>query len=270
VAPVNFDGGGQNPQVEQIECWEGVLAEFDQRDVSGVNSRQHLELQSLQINQISGEIRGDGPGKIDSVHKAKGAGAFMAVPGGGATAPAAPRLMNEEVKLRHLHIDFVRGVGGNLHSKTVKVIGNVEAVYGPIDSWDQRLTMSPGGDPGPDTIWITCDELGVTESPMARINGANARQVELNAVGNVVIEGQDKQRKMFNATGGRATFDQSKGLFILEGSDTAPATIIQQDYLGAPMSPQSAHRLEYNQNSGVINVQGLHRGSFNQTPGSNK
>lgn len=266
VAPVNFDGGGQNPQIEQIECWEGVLAEFDQRDVSGVNSRQHLEVQSLQINQITGEIRGDGPGKIDSVHKAKGAGAFMAVPGGAATAPAAPRLMNEEVELRHLHVDFVRGVGGNLHSKTVKVIGNVEAVYGPIESWDQRLTMTPGGDPGPDTIWITCDELGVTESPMARINGANARQVELDAIGNVVIEGQDKARKMFNATGGSARFDQSKGLFILEGSDTAPATITQQDYLGAPMSPQSAHRLEYNQNSGVINVQGLHRGSFNQAP----
>lgn len=270
VAPVNFDGGGQNPQIEQIECWEGVLAEFDQRDVSGVNSRQHLEVQSLQINQISGEIRGDGPGKIDSVHKAKGAGAFMAVPGGAATAPAAPRLMNEEVELRHLHVDFVRGVGGNLHSKTVKVIGNVEAVYGPIESWEQRLTMSPGGDPGPDTVWITCDELSVTESPMARINGANARQVELNAHGNVVIEGQDKARKMFNATGGRATFDQSKGLFILEGSETAPATITQQDYLGAPMSPQSAKRLEYNQNTGVINVQGLHQGSFNQTPASNK
>jgi hypothetical protein len=270
VAPVSFDGGGQNPQIEQIECWEGVLAEFDQRDVSGVNSRQHLEVQSLQINQITGEIRGDGQGEIDSVHKAKGAGAFMAVPGGAATAPAAPRLMNEEVELRHLHVDFVRGVGGNLHSKTVKVIGNVEAVYGPIESWEQRLTMSPGGDPGPDTIWITCDELGVTESPMARINGANARQVELDAIGNVVIEGQDKARKMFNATGGSARFDQSKGLFILEGSDTAPATITQQDYLGAPMSPQSAHRLEYNQNSGVINVQGLHRGSFNQAPGSNK
>ncbi|QDT76283.1 hypothetical protein [Lacipirellula limnantheis] len=265
VAPVSFDGGGQNPQVELLQCEQGVVAEFEQRDVSGVQSRQHLELQSLQVNQITGEIRGDGPGKIDSVHLAKGAGAFMAPPGGAAAAPAAPRLMNEEVKLRHLHVDFVRGVGGNLHTKTVNVIGNVEAVYGPVESWEQRLAMSPGGDPGPDTIWITCDQLGVTESPMARVDGANARQVELNAVGNVVIEGQDKQQKMFNATGGRATFDQSKGLFILEGSDTGPATITQQDYLGAPMSPQSAQRMQFNQNTGIVEIQGLHRGSFNQS-----
>jgi hypothetical protein len=274
VEPVKFDGGGPNPQVEQLQCWDGVVAEFDQRDVTGVTSRQHLELQSLQINQSTGEIRGDGPGTIDSVHLSKGAGDFLAAPGGGPAAPAAPRLMNEPEKLRHLHIDFVRGVGGNLHTKTVNVIGNVEAVYGPVANWEQRLAMSPGGDPGPDTIWITCDDLGVTESPMARINGATARQVELKARGNVVIEGQDKviegqdkQGKMFNATGGEASFDQSKGLFILEGTTTVPATIIQQDRLGAPMSPQSAQRMSYNQNTGIIEVQGLHRASVNQAPG---
>jgi hypothetical protein len=265
VAPVNFDNGGPPPQLEQVECWEGVLAEFDQRDVTGVTSRQHVEVQSLQVNQVTGEIKGDGPGQIDSIHLAKGAGGLMGVPGG-AAAPAAPRLMNEEVKLRHLHVDFVRGVSGNLHAKTVTVSGNVEAVYGPVDSWEERLTMSPGGDPGPDTIWITCDELGVTESPMAMVNGAAARQVELRAAGNVVIEGQDKQRKLFNATGAQATFDQSKGQFILEGSASRPATITRQEYLGAPLSPQSAQRMTYNQNTGFIEVQGLHRGSMNQTP----
>ena len=268
--PIDFSGGSQNPQIEQIECWEGVLSEFDQRDVTGVSSHQRLEMQSLQVNQLTGEIRGDGPGKIDSIHPAKGAGAFLAVPGGEPTAPAAPRLMNEEVKLRHLHIDFVRGVGGNLHSKTVEVIGNVAAVYGPVGSWEQRLTIAPGGDPPPDTVWITCDKLGVTESPMARIKGVNARQVELKAEGRVVIEGQDKTGQMFDATGGEATFDQSKGLFTLEGSTTAPATITQRNSLGAPMSPQSAQRMQFNQNTGVVEIQGLYRGSFNQVPGSGK
>ena len=267
VDPVNFDGGGPNPQVEQLQCWEGVLAEFDQRDVTGVTSRQRVQLQSLLVNQTTGEIRGDGPGTIDSVHLSQGAGNLLAPPGGGATAPAAPRLMNQAVELRHLHIDFVRGVGGNLHSKSVNVIGNVEAVYGPVANWEERLAMSPGGDPGPDCIWITCDELGVTESPMARLNGANSRQVELKARGRVRIEGQDKQGKMFNATGGEASFDQGKGLFILEGTDAIPATVIQQDRLGAPMSPQSAKRIKYNQSTGIVEVEGLHRASVNQAPG---
>lgn len=261
VRPIDFGGGnsGPRPQLEQIECWEGVLAEFDQRDVTGVTSRQRMQLQAMQVNQLSGEIRGNGPGTIDSIHLAKGASGLMG--GGGAGAPAAPRLMNEEVKLRHLHIDFVRGVGGNLNSKNVKVIGNVEAVYGPVDSWDQRLSMSPGGDPGADTVWITCDELGVTESPTARLTPDAGRQVELNALGNVVLEGQDKQGKLYNATGGRATFDQSKGLFILEGDQNRPATIEQQAYAGAPKSPQSAQRISFNQNTGIVEAQGLHHAS---------
>ncbi|BBO36497.1 hypothetical protein [Lacipirellula parvula] len=262
VQPIDFGGGnnGQRPQLEQIECWEGVLAEFDQRDVTGITSRQRMQLQAMQVNQLTGEIRGNGPGTIDSIHLAKGASGLMG--GSGAGAPAAPRLMNEEVKLRHLHIDFVRGVGGNmLASKTVKVIGNVEAVYGPVDSWDQRLSMSPGGDPGADTVWITCDELGVTESPIARITPDAARQVELNALGNVVLEGQDKQGKLYNATGGKAMYDQSKGQFILEGDQNRPATVETQAYAGAPKSPQSAQRISFNQNTGIVEAQGLHHAS---------
>lgn len=266
--PIGFEGGVQNPQLAQIECWEGVEAEFEQRDVTGVTSRQRLEMKSLAANQISGEIRGAGPGKIDSVHLAKGAGSFMSLPGADST-PAAPRLMNEneEVELRHLHIDFVRGVTGNLHTPTVNVEGNVEAVYGPVANWEQRLAMSPGGDPEPDMVWITSDKLGVTESPTSHLKTPGARQVELKAEGNVVIEGQDKQRSMFNATGHLATFDQSKGLFILEGNAVAPATITQQKNLAAPASPQSAHRISYNQTSGIVEIQGLHSGRIIQPSG---
>ena len=51
-------------------------------------------------------------------------------------------------KLRHLSIDFVRGVDGNVHTPEVSVYGDVRTVYGPIDAWDQRLEMTAGGRPG--------------------------------------------------------------------------------------------------------------------------
>jgi hypothetical protein len=264
TADVRFDGAGgqQQPQLEQLECHDGAVAEFDQRDVSGVTSRQRVELQSLSVNQVTGAIKGEGPGQIDSVHLSKSPAALLALPAGGGAL--APGLMQANPELRHLHIDFVRGVSGDLRTRTVKVHGNVQAVYGPVVNWDERLAMSPGGVPRPNEVWITCGTLGVTESPMAQLTNAGTRQVELLAEERVVIEGQDPQKGSFTANGHRAKFDQSKGLFILEGDGITPATIEQQQFPGAPSSPQSAQRMEFNQITGRVRIDGLHKGQFNQ------
>jgi hypothetical protein len=264
TADVRFDGAGgqQQPQLEQLECHDGAAAEFDQRDISGVTSRQHIELQSLSVNQLTGAIAGDGPGQIDSVHLSKSPAALLALPANGG-APA-PGLIQANPELRHLHLDFVRGVSGNLRTRTVNVHGNVQAVYGPIANWDERLAMSPGGVPRPNEVWITCGTLGVTESPVAQLANARTRQVELMAEERVVIEGQDPQKGSFTANGHRAKFDQSKGLFILEGDGITPATIEQQEFPGVPSSPQSAQRIEFNQITGHVRIEGWHKGQFNQ------
>ena len=267
-APVLFGGEGEpgrprpQPQVEQLECWEGAVAEFDQMDEAGVSSRQRLEARSLSVNKRTGVIGGQGPGFIDSVHNSRG-GQDWAVPGqAAATEPAATP--GDEVELRHLHVDFVRGVGGNLNKKTVNVFGDVRAVYGPVAAWDERLAMSPGGSPGPKTVWITCEELSVTESPMARLNAPGARQVELEAREHVVIEGQNARRGAFNATGHIVKYDQTKGTFMLEWDGRTPATIAHQEYPGAPSSPQSARQWSYNLKTGEAKIHGLQHSQINQ------
>ncbi|RIK71835.1 MAG: hypothetical protein DCC67_20095, partial [Planctomycetota bacterium] len=261
--PISFDGAGgsQRPQLEQIECWEGAVAEFQQQDISGVISHQHVEVQSLAVNQVTGAISGEGVGLIDSVHLAQGAGQLLALPQGG--GPQPPELVQSSQELRHLHIDFVRGVSGNLHAKSVKVHGDVRTVYGPVSDWTDRLSMTPDGDPGPDEVWITCDTLGVTESPLPRLNNQPTRQVELLAEGKVTIEGQVPKQGAFTAYGQRAKYDQAKGNFILEGDGSVPATIEQQPYPGAPRSPQSAQRMLFNHRTGHIKIERLQQGQFN-------
>lgn len=263
TADVRFDGaaGGGPPQLEQLECWEGAVAEFEQRDVSGVSSRQHLEVQSLTANQLTGALDGAGPGVIDSVHLATSTGALLALPG--ADAPAPP-LVQAQPELRHLHIDFVRGIDGNLRTMSVRVHGDVQAVYGPIANWEQRLTMSPGGTPAAGEVWITADTLGVTEDPAAKLAAAPTRQFELEAMHRVTLEGQDPARGAFAAYGHRATYNQAKGLFILEGDGVTPATIEQQQFTGAPSSPQSAQRMIFNQRTGAVRVEGFQHGQFKQ------
>ncbi|MCC6492651.1 MAG: hypothetical protein IT424_06495 [Pirellulales bacterium] len=254
-------GNGQ-PQLEQIECWEGAVAQFEQRDLSGVSSRQFAEVQSLVINQISGAITGSGPGRIDSIHLAGGAGQLLAQPPGG--GPQAPRLVQPEQGLRHLHVDFVRAISGNLHTKTVGVEGDVRTVYGPVATWDSRLIMTPSGHPQADEVWITSDRLQVAENPRARLNNQQSRQVELLAEGKVTIEGQAPPQGAFTAYGHRAKYDQSKGNFILEGNGTTPATIEQQPYPGGPRSPSSAHRMLYNHLTGHLKIEGLEGAQFDR------
>jgi lipopolysaccharide export system protein LptA len=184
-----------------------------------------------------------------------------------AGAPA-PELVNAEPELRHLHIEFVREVDGNLRTSSVRVHGDVQAVYGPVGSWDERLAMSPGGNPGPGVVWITADTLGVTEDPAAKLAKAPTRQFELEATarapGRVTIEGQDPRQGAFTAYGHRSTYNQTKGLFILEGDGITPATIEQQQVPGGISSPQSAQRMIFNHNTGSVRVEGLHKGQFNQ------
>jgi hypothetical protein len=266
---IRFDGagGGGRPQLEQLECWEGAVAEFYQRDLSGVISRQHVEVQSLRANHVTGALDGMGPGHIDSVHFSKGPAALLALPaaGGGGGAQAPGLVPAGPPELRHLHIDFLREIRGNLRTSSVAVHGNVEAVYGPVASWDQRLAMTPGGNPGVGEVWITADMLGVTESPMARLQAPQQKQFELTAEGHANIEGRDSQQGEFNAYGHRARYDQSKGTFILEGDGVTPATIEQRGPNGGPSSPFKAQRMEFNQQTGSVKAIGG-QGQFNQVP----
>jgi hypothetical protein len=266
---LNFDGGGgQQPRIEQLECWDGVVGEFEQRDVSGVSSRQHIELQSIIVNQLTGAITGDGPGKIDSVHLSKSSQGMFALPGG---AAPAPQLVQANPELRHLHIDFVRGVSGDLRSSTVNVHGDVKAVYGPVANWDERLAMTPGGSPGPKEVWITSDSLGVTQSVAGRLADPRNRQIELKAEGRVTIEAQHPQQGALAAYGHRAEYDQAKSLFVLEWDGQTPATIQQQKDPGGAVSSERAQKIIFNLETGAMRIDGHQSGDFRQAdPGLNK
>ena len=259
--PVRFDGAAQQErsEIQQIECWEGVWAEFHQRDATGVTSKQWLELESIKVNLRSGAIEGVGPGELESVHLSNSSNPMGQFPPSASSVPLGGQ------RLGYLHVDFRRGVGGNLHRREVEVFGNVKAVYGPVDSWQQKLEISLRGTPGPGTIWITSDQLGVAESPMARATrDGGVGAVELSARGNVTIEGPAGERGTFTARAQSATYDQLKTKFVLEGDGTRPAELYHQEYVGAPMVTNSARKVTYTQSTGDVKLEGIVKGEWNQ------
>ena len=271
TAPVQFDGAADQRRIEiaQLTCSGGISAIFSQRDALGLASVQTIKLEeSFTANLQSGVLQGEGPGWIESVHLSKASGPIGDLVGGNGQARlAAQPQPAAQQRLRFLGVRFVRGVRGNLHSRQVKVYGDVHAVYGPVDAWEQRLALTNRGMPGPDTIWISCQNLGVAESPLARLNRSQQSglgPIELQAEGDVTIEGPAGQRGNFTTKSQRAKYDQSKKTFILEGTNHDPATIMLQEYRGGPISPTSARKITYFQETGNINVDGLVSGQLRQ------
>jgi lipopolysaccharide export system protein LptA len=266
-APVQFDGAASQRKTEiaQLQCAGGIRAVFSQHDALGLASVQTIKLEeSFTANLQTGQLEGSGPGRLESVHLS------------GATNPLGPMANRQNQlastqqgaqRLRFLGIEFVRGVEGNLHRRQIRVLGDVDAVYGPVDAWQQRLALTKRGLPGPDTLWISCQQLGVAESPLANRHSSQTNglgPMELEAAGNVTIEGPEQDRGNFTARAQRAKYDQTKRSFMLEGTNQQPATITHQEFTGGPSSTTNALKIIYFQDNGDVKVNGLMPGQLRQ------
>lgn len=274
-APVQFDGAASQQRLEiaELECHGGANARFTQRDAMGLTSVQTIKLEdSFFANLQSGKIRGEGPGKLESVHLSKDANPFGEAVGMGArgqlaSASRQPNNQPAQQQLKFLGVQFVRGIVGNLHSRQVRVVGDVDAVYGPVDAWEQRLELTKRGMPGPDTVWINSQSLQVAESPLAKLQPNRDKglgPIELQAEGDVTIEGPYGERGNFTTHSRVAKFDQLKNTFILEGDNRQPAKISTQEYRGGQVNPTAARRIIYHLDSRKIEVDGLMSGQFRQ------
>ena len=256
TAPISFaeSASSKGVEVAQIGCAGGAYAQFQQRDVHGLTSLQNVSLdETLTIDQRSGNIFGTGGGWIESVHLAKGN-----LLGGPVKSRPDPGQ-----RLRFLHVDFVRGVEGNLQNRQIAVKGNVEAVYGPVDSWEKKLQRSVSGMPGAETLWISADKLGVASSPMRRVQSSSGiGPVELQAEGDVTIEGLIEQKGYFTTHSHVARYDQHKTMFVLQGRTGLPARLTLEEYVGAPPAEWVAENITYVHATQEVKATGVHGGSL--------
>jgi len=259
--PVRFDGAAQQRQTElaQLECREGVVAEFKQRDGAGIVSVQNMKLRSFVANQQTGELRGKGPGEMESVHLASSSSKLT-----GFASTARSRAPAGQ-GLRFLRVEFKRDLRGNLHNRQVEVAGDAKAIYGPVDAWHQKLEISVRRNPGPETILITSERLAIAESPMARLKpDSGFGPIELSAVGKVTIEASLGEQGTVTTQSHKARYDQQKTMFVLEGDGRVPAKLFHQEFVGAPYSESAARKLWYNTTTGEGGGEGFVGGKVNQ------
>jgi len=271
--PIRFDGAAQQRQTElaQLECRGKVNAEFTQRDEFGIVSVQNMNLRSFIANQQTGQLSGEGPGSLESVHLAssssKIAGFGDVVPPNAQARQGAQASQHAQARqgLRFLRVEFKRKLHGNLHRRQVEVTGDANAIYGPVDAWHQKLSLSVRSNPGPETILITSEKLGIAESPMAGLKKTSGLgPIELMAEGSVNIEANLGQRGTVNAVSHKARYDQLKTMFVLEGDGRVPAKMYLEERVGAPVQEVEASRIWYNYTTGEGGTDGFSGGKFKQ------
>ncbi|MCA9240607.1 MAG: hypothetical protein KDA37_10420, partial [Planctomycetales bacterium] len=220
---------GREVQVAKIDCTGGVTIDHRGVDAGGQQSHEHGSIQTIAIDQTTGELSGTGPGWIRSV-----------------------RLTTSDQKrsLQFLRVHFLHGITGNVRNKQLSFLGNVRAVYGPVAGWQQELPLNPPGALPPDTGTLECERLTVNEDPLARTTPVMQEQndlgpVELHAIGNVKIQGAAEGKGLFTAYAGAASYSKSKEEFVLEWDGRSLATIWQQDAPGSPPRKSEAQKLTY-------------------------
>ena len=252
ATPIDLRSGGSTEGVDlaQVECAGGVFIDHRSIDPQGQTSHERAKLEQLAVNRLTGEISGQGPGWVRSVHLGDSTGGF----GIGQQQDKAA------AGLRFLRVDFQQGLGGNLDRRSLRFFENVRAIYGPVLAWDHELPIhSPNGVP-PDAVELSCDELRVYEDPAAvsqrRVAGAKLGKIELRALGSVRIDAAASGKGgAMTAEAAEVNYSQASDRFTLAGDGQRLGTVWLQVDPTQPVTPTSFQRLTYyrNQNHLIVN-----------------
>jgi hypothetical protein len=254
-----------NMNMGEIECSGRVTIENVTRDAAGVTSHARMQIARLAINQQTGFISGTGPGVIRATRF--GAGMDL-IPGqfGAPRATVATVSNAAGSKLHFLRVDFHSGLDGNMYTRELTFRDRIRAVYGPVDSWEQELDLSRPGTLSPDSMTLTCDALRLNEDPLAARtpaaapNDAGQRPIgklQMQASGNVRIAGQIPAQGDFAVQADRASYEESKDAFILEGDTRTPAKLWRRNSAGQSSPPLEARKIRYVRSTNEAKVDGI-------------
>ena len=157
-------------------------------------------------------------------------------PQGATTQPAAPTPRPDE--LTYLGVDFQKGMTGNIQRQSLDFHQRVEAIWGPVATWEDILDPHAPQGLSPRAVLVTSDLLSIGQVPAAP--GVARASIELSAGGNVLVEGDS-----FTARAARLSWSEAKDLLIFQGDGRSDAQLYRQLRPGAPTSSASAGKIFY-------------------------
>ncbi len=243
---VSFGDNAPNSQqtdVKLIVCRDGVNIkshEYDNNRLMSVRTATGFE---FTFNRISGLTTAQGPGMLADWRRGNGKRAALEA---SSEVRANRALVAEAVEWEYTRIDFDGQMEGNANQRLTTFHDRVRVVYGPVENSTAELSEESLPKDGG---WMHSDELQLTQHPATKKQRA---YLELEASQNVMLHGRS-----FHAMAHTATYDESKGLYVLTGDGKNNAKIWLEKKNGGSPDMTEKQRLEFIPAKNYLNTVGV-------------
>ena len=245
------------PQIESLTCHGDVWLENRQLQQGKLVNLDRMEhLSTLTVDQITGELSGQAtaeqPGRVQSwrlgAPPALATGVGAAQPMGNIAGVAPGVAVNsataDRAQINFLDVQFAHGITGNILPvhQNLTFHDNVRCIYGPVPGWDAQLDADSPTGPPPGSMVMTCNQLTTSQAGPRSDSRAST---EMDAVGNIRVDGQREEGDSFSALAERLTYSQAKDMLVLVGDGRNNAQLFRQEQPGAPQTKTAAGSIYY-------------------------
>ena len=254
------------PQIASIRFEDRVNIRGVQTDLnSRRRSMEHMQLPILEIQVPTQTWIGQGPGEIWSRRLGNGNPIGNVSSTAQSRSPIADRFAENTYQC--IHLSFIGRMEGNMAQRRTTFYDRIEALIGPIPSWEDALNVHEVDRPGRNQSLLVSDQLSIfdasglshNQSPGRDHDAANNAAWELEATS---LEGQSRVHMQSNTESGDISIHAHSLKYAaitdtarIEGSQRQPASISKLQ----PNSPQmdlhvinAAYRLKTGEVSGQI------------------
>jgi hypothetical protein len=221
------------PEIETVVCRYRVEVESHRVEDGNLNEVVRARFAAFAIQQSTGRAEGRGPGIVKMWRRGRGKRAALAP---AVTGKANQGASAESTGWEYTRIDFANEMIGQQDARSMKFLGQVQVVYGPVSEpleiVDLESLPKDGGA-------MYCDLLDFTQRQLVTA-GRKDETVELLAQGNARLEGQS-----FFAQAYEISFDESKGLYTLRSQGDQQAMLWRQARPGGKRIPVVAETFRF-------------------------
>jgi hypothetical protein len=221
------------PEIETVVCRYRVEVESHRVEDGTLNEVVRARFAAFAMQQSTGRAEARGPGFVKMWRRGRGKRAALAPT---ATGKANQGASADSTGWEYTRIDFANEMLGQQDARSMKFLGQVQVVYGPVneplETIDLESLPKDGGA-------MYCDLLDFTQRQFTTA-GKKDQTVELLAQGNARLEGQS-----FFAQAYEISFDETKGLYTLRSQGDQQAMLWRQARPGGKRTPVVAKTFRF-------------------------